>query len=176
MMKKYVFTLFILIVSIQMTSAQVNLSQARSMYLGMKNNKCNALELSKKFENSQPTDVLLKAYWGASTAAAPECLGNPMEKIKYFRKGKALLDESVKQKTTNVEIRFLRFATQTKAPSFLGYNSNIQEDKNIILKNIADYAKTPSNKEMIRHIVSFMMDSGELSTVEKTNIKQFLSE
>ena len=175
-MRKYVLFLLMFVASVQMVAAQVSLSQARSMYLGMKNDKCNALELSKKFENSPPSDALLKAYWGASTAAAPECLGNPMEKLKYFRKGKALLDESAKKQTANLEIRFLRFATQSKAPSFLGYNSNIQEDKSIILKNIAAYAKTPSNKEMVKHIASFMIDSGEISAVEKTSLKQFLSE
>lgn len=174
-MKRFVFLSITLFAFLQMATAQVNLSQARSSYLGMKVNKCNALELSKKFDNSQPSDALLKAYWGASAAAAPECLSNPLEKIKYFRKGKGLLDESVKQQPNHMEIRFLRFATQTKAPSFLGYNDNIQEDKNLILKNIATFAKTPSNEEMAGHIASFMMDSEDLSPAEKTNLKQFLS-
>lgn len=175
-MRKHVIILLMLIASIQITTAQVSLTQARSMYLGMRDNKCNSLELSKKFENSQPKDALLKAYWGASTAVAPECLGNPMEIIKYFRKGKTLLDETVKQQPDQMEIRFLRFATQTKAPSFLGYNSNISEDKNLILKNITVYAKISSNKEMVGHIVSFMIDSGELSATEKTSLKQLLSD
>ena len=174
-MKKHILVLLMFIGSMQISTAQVNLTQARSMYLGMKDNKCNSLELSKKFDNSQPKDALLKAYWGASTAAAPECLGNPVEKIKYFRKGKDLLDESAKQQPTNVEIRFLRFATQTKAPSFLGYKGNIQEDKVLILENIAEYAKMPSNKEMAGHITSFMLDSGELTPAEKTSLKQFSS-
>ncbi|MDY0342542.1 MAG: hypothetical protein RBR28_03160 [Lentimicrobium sp.] len=118
---------------------------------------------------------MLRAYWGASLAAAPECLSNPLEKIKYFRKGKNLLDESVKQSPNHIEIRFLRFATQTKAPSFLGYDNNLQEDKNLILKNIALFASTPSNKEMSGYIASFMMDSGNLSPAEKTILKQILS-
>ena len=174
-MRKIALILLMFIASIQMSTAQVSLTQARSMYMGMKDNKCNSLELSKKFENSQPKDALLKAYWGASTAAAPECLGNPLEKIRYFRKGKALLDESAEQQPANVEIRFLRFVTQTKAPSFLGYKGNIQEDKILILKNIAEYAKTPSNKEMAGHITSFMLDSSELTPAEKTSLKQLSS-
>ena len=176
MIKTAVIFLLMIIASIPMVNAQVSLTQARNIYLGMENDKCNALELSKKFESSQPSDALLKAYWGASTAAAPECLGNPLEKIKYFRKGKALLDESAKQQPAHVEIRFLRFATQTKAPSFLGYDDNIQEDKNLILKNIAAYANTSTNKAMARHIARFMMDSGELSSAEEAGLKQYLKE
>lgn len=174
-MRKLAIVLLMLISSIQISTAQVSLTQARSMYMGMMDDKCNSLELSNKFEDSPPKDALLKAYWGASTAAAPECLGNPMEKIKYFRKGKALLDESSKQQPTNMEIRFLRFATQIKAPSFLGYKGNVQEDKNLIIKNIAAYAKTASNKDMADHIASFMIDFGELTPTEKTSLKQFSS-
>ena len=173
-MRKPVIILLMFIASIQISTAQVSLTQARSMYLSMKDNKYNSLELSKKFENSQPKDALLKAYWGASTAAAPECLSNPIEKIKYFRKGKTLLDESVKQQPDHMEIRFLRFATQTKAPSFLGYYGNIKEDKNHIMKNIADYTTISSNKEMAGHIASFMMDSNELSSTEKNEFKRII--
>lgn len=174
-MRRFVFFLMMFIASLPMATAQVNLSQARSSYLGMKVDKCNALKLSRQFDNSQSSDALLRAYWGASLAAAPECLSNPLEKIKYFRKGKNLLDESVKQSPNHIEIRFLRFATQTKAPSFLGYDNNLQEDKNLILKNIALFASTPSNKEMSGYIASFMMDSGNLSPAEKTILKQILS-
>ena len=165
------FSLILLLFStIQIVEAQVTLSQARSNYLGMDKDECKALELSKKFEKSPPLDALLKAYYGASLAAAPACLGNPMEKLKYFRKGKQLLDESVKQQSANVEIRFLRFATQTKAPSFLGYTSNIDEDKIFILKNIGNYAKGPGNADMSKQIAKFLIASGELSSGEKAGL------
>lgn len=168
---RFSITLFVLLFStIQIVEAQVTLSQARSNYLGMDKDECKALELSKKFEKSPPSDALLKAYFGASLAAAPACIGSPMEKLKYFRRGKQLLDESVKQQSTNVEIRFLRFATQTKAPSFLGYTSNIDEDKIFILKNIGSYAKSADNADMSKQIAKFLIASGELSSSEKAGL------
>ncbi|MDY0103690.1 MAG: hypothetical protein RBS07_12215 [Lentimicrobium sp.] len=162
--------LLLLFSSFQTVEAQVTLSQARSNYLSIATDECKALELSKMFEKKQPSDALLKAYYGASSAAAPACLSNPMDKLKYFRKGKDLLDESVKQQPAQVEIRFLRFATQTKAPSFLGYNDNLEEDKRIILKHFAAYARTDGNAMMSKHIARFMIVSGQLSNSEKSTL------
>jgi hypothetical protein len=156
-----------------MVEAQVTLSQARSNYLSIATDECKALELSKMFEKNQPVDALLKAYYGASSAAAPACLGSPLDKLKYFRRGKDLMDKAVNQQPTHVEIRFLRFATQTKAPSFLGYTSNLEEDKRVILKNFTSYAKTPGNAVMSKHIAKFMITSGGLSASEKAVLNGF---
>lgn len=168
--------LFVLILfsTLPFVNAQVTLSQARIDYLSMAKDECKALELSKKFDKLPPSDVLLKAYYGASLAAAPACLGNPMDKLKYFRKGKQFLDEAVKLQPAQVEIRFLRFATQTKAPSFLGYSGNIDEDKKYILENIKTYNKTIGNAEMTRQMASFLLNSGELSSNEKVGLNEFV--
>lgn len=155
-------------------NAQVNLSQARVIYLSMAQDECKALELSKKFDKSPPTDALLKAYYGASLAAAPACLGNPMDKLKYFRKGKQLLDEAVKLQPAQLEIRFLRFATQTKAPSFLGYTGNIDEDKRYILKHLESFKQVKGNIEMSRQIADFLLNSGSLSSAEKAVLNEFV--
>ena len=171
---KITFPLILILFStIQMVEAQVTLSQARSNYLSIATDECKALELSKMFEKNQPVDALLKAYYGASSAAAPACLGSPLDKLKYFRRGKDLMDKAVNQQATHVEIRFLRFATQTKAPSFLGYTSNLEEDKRVILKNFASYAKTPGNAVMSKHIARFMITSGGLSASEKAVLNGF---
>lgn len=163
--------LFFLIISGQTAFAQVSLEQARSMYFGMDKDECGALKLSESFGNKAPADVVLLAYYGASTAAAPNCIGNPAKKIAYFRRGKQMLDDAVAKKPGQLEIRFLRFATQTKAPSFLGYNANIQDDKKFILENIKQFGSQPANREIAAKIAGFMVDSGQLTSNESARIK-----
>ncbi|HPJ62753.1 hypothetical protein [Lentimicrobium sp.] len=165
------FFLLLLIFSGQTALAQVSLDMARKMYFGMDKDECGALKLSEKFGNTPPADPVLLAYYGASTAAAPNCIGNPAKKISYFRKGKQMLEEAVTKKPGQLEIRFLRFATQTKAPSFLGYNANIQEDKKFILENINRFGSQPSNRETAAKIAGFMVDSGQLTKDEALRIK-----
>ena len=61
--------------------------------------------------------------------------GNPISKYSYFNKGKKMLEEAVKKDPNNVEIRLMRLISQEKTPSFLGYDKNIETDRNFILKN-----------------------------------------
>jgi len=46
-----------------------------------------------------------------------------------------MLEEAVKKDPNNVEIRLMRLISQEKTPSFLGYDKNIETDRNFILKN-----------------------------------------
>jgi len=154
--------------------SQVSLIEARNLYFQMDNDECNALVLSDKFKQSPPAGALLKAYYGAASAAAPACLNSPMSKLSSFRRGKQLLDEAVFQQPDNTEIRFLRFATQTKAPAFLGYNQNTGNDKQIIVKTIEHFSKKEENKTVAGHIARFMIASGELNTAEKAVFERLL--
>lgn len=54
---------------------------------------------------------------------------NPVNKLEAFNKGKIQLEEVLKSNPDNIELRFLRLTIQDNAPSFLGYNNNIKEDK-----------------------------------------------
>ncbi|HCT70477.1 MAG TPA: hypothetical protein DF409_04905 [Bacteroidales bacterium] len=82
-----------------------------------------------------------------------------------------MLEDAVAKKPGQLEIRFLRFATQTKAPSFLGYNANIQDDKKFILENIKQFGNQPANREIASKIAGFMVDSGQLTSNESARIK-----
>ncbi|HLO90100.1 MAG TPA: hypothetical protein VK172_02940 [Lentimicrobium sp.] len=57
-----------------------------------------------KFEKNPPKESVLKAYFGAASAAAPECVVNPASKLSMFKKGKKLIDQAVKEDPSNYEI------------------------------------------------------------------------
>ena len=65
----------------------------------------------------------------------------PWTKLKYFYKGKHLLEKSIKEEPERVELRFFRYEIQIKIPKGLKYN-NILEDKKIML----DYIQKEQNK------------------------------
>lgn len=163
----------LIIYSGTMASAQqVSLNTARETYFGMRVDECNALRLSDNFEKSPPANAVLKAYYGAASAAAPACLGNPAKKIAYFRKGKQLLADAVRLQPDNFEIRFLRFATQSKTPSFLGYDQHIGEDKRFLLANLDNGRKTVSNERIFGMILNFMATSEHLNKAEQDMIRR----
>lgn len=68
-------------------------------------------------------------------------VSNPLSKYSYFNKGKKLLSTAVEKEPANVEIRYMRYMSQLNTPSFLGYKSNMEEDKKMIaseFKNLKD--------------------------------------
>ena len=100
--------------------------------------------------------VILKAKYAIS----------PANKLSYFSKGTKLLDKCILADKSNLELRFLRLSVQLKSPSFLGYNENIKEDKYFIINNIHKH----SNAEWKQFASSFLLDSGSLTTQEKTKL------
>jgi len=153
-------------------SAQIpGLNFARETYFGMAADECNALRLSNNFEKNPPQDAVLKAYYGASSAAAPACLVNPAKKIAYFRRGKLLLAEAIRLQPDNFEIRFLRFATQSKTPSFLDYDQYIDEDKRFLLANLEKGLETILNQRIFNKMIDFLATSDRLSKNEQAQVR-----
>jgi hypothetical protein len=166
--------LFLALTSLLVSSQPVSLNLARETYFGMGADECNGLKLSNDFDKNPPSDAVLKAYYGASTAAAPACLGSPAKKISYFRKGKDLIAEAVKLQPDNFEIRFLRFATQSKTPAFLGYHQNIEEDKRFLLSNLEKGRATVANSRIFAKMTEFMATSDRLTSNEKSMVRQLV--
>lgn len=153
----------------------VTLEKARALYFSMSTEKCNSLKLAEMFEKNEPGLPVLRAYNGAASAAAPECVTNPATKISWFRKGKTLLDDAAAADPSNYEIRFLRFATQDKAPGFLGYNDNLDEDKKYLISNLSKGRGFIKDDKVFRMITGFLLKSKSLNQTEKKIVNDYSS-
>jgi len=89
-----------------------------------------------KLENEKKSPMV-NAYLGALYMKKSGFLRVPAEKLELFRKGQQMLDHEIELQPQNTEMRFVRLIMQEKSPKMLKYNSNIQEDKAIILKNFS---------------------------------------
>ncbi|MEP3387510.1 MAG: hypothetical protein ABJO02_04945 [Reichenbachiella sp.] len=66
---------------------------------------------------------------------------NPYRKLSEFNIGKKTLDSLIKTNTENIELRYLRHSIQDRVPSVLGYNDQLENDKefmSIKLNSISD--------------------------------------
>ncbi len=169
--------LTILLLGIQSATSQpVTIQKARELYFSIDKEPCNALTLTKLFDNDNPASPVLKAYFGAASASSPVCLDSPTKKISNFNKGKKLISESIASKPNEYEIRFLRFATQTKAPGFLGYNDNVEEDKKFLISKAGEASKAINHKPTTTAILNFLIDSDELNQIEEKQLMTILSQ
>lgn len=113
----------------EIESIRINYTQAAS-------NKALCKEMIAKLKDYN--GPVQQAYLGAFQTIWAKHTINPFEKLKTFNRGKANIEESVAQASSNAEIRLLRLSIQLNAPGFLGYNDNVAEDKKYILDNRSD--------------------------------------
>ncbi len=115
-------------------------------------NDLNSINKELSFIQSQ-TFTEKSAYEGALLMKKAAVIGNPKDKLAVFKDGNQKLETAIKNAPNNVEFRFLRFMIQENAPGFLGYKSNMDADKALLVahfntlapevqKAIRDYSKT----------------------------------
>lgn len=92
------------------------------------------------------------AYLGAFRAIWAKHAINPITKLVTFNKGREHIEKAVLNDPENVEIRFVRFSIQKNCPSFLGYNTDIQKDRQFIEANKGKI-QSPQLMKMIADIL-----------------------
>ena len=95
--------------------------------------------------NSTP---LLICYKGVAEMMQAKHGFNPFNKLARFNSGRMLIEQSICKDPDNLELRFLRLSIQSNLPSFLGYKSKIEADKNKLITGL-DQLKDIELKEKI---------------------------
>ena len=116
---------------------------------------------------SASKNQVMTAYLACGLMLRAKYLINPYSKLQSFRDGSRLLDRCILDEKDNIEFRYLRFCIQAEAPSFLGYNRNLQEDKTRLLSTMQQL----SDRDLRQMIVSFMMHCKLISTTEKQKLQ-----
>lgn len=114
---------------------------------------------------------ILRGYKAMASFIMCKHVYNPFTKLSYFNKGKTELDRAIAAEPENVELHFLRFATQCNTPSFLNYNNNISDDK---LKLLAFLNKKNSieDSDLKAKICTFMLQCKYCSVDEINMVKR----
>lgn len=89
----------------------------------------------EELELSKEKSVIALAYLGAYQTVWANHIFNPLTKLATFKKGKKNIELAISKEPENIEIRYIRFSVQKNAPSFLGYNSHLKEDRDFLVKN-----------------------------------------
>jgi len=161
--KTILITLFVHILMWNETSKQ----SVREMYAKSVNNKQTAQTLLQLLSKQDQTAFVM-GYTGATKMLMAKHVINPITKLNNFNAGKKLLNAAIAKDKTDVELIFLRYATQISAPNILGYNNHIEADKKYIIQYLNKKDKT--DEKLTKTIVSFMKQQ-ELTSAEKQLIE-----
>jgi hypothetical protein len=75
------------------------------------------------------------AYEGALMMRKSGLIKVPAEKLKYFKKGRIKLETALLKDSNNGEYHFLRLTIQEHAPKIVKYRTELENDKQYILKS-----------------------------------------
>ena len=136
-MKATIFYTKILVLFLTLTSLTANAIDKQAFYATF--SKGNLQQINALITNLEvnSNSSLVKAYIGSLYVKKADLLSSAKSKLDAFNKGKELLEKEIKNNPNNVEYRFLRLAIQERAPWIVGYSSNIDEDKEFIIKNFS---------------------------------------
>ncbi len=137
------------------------LAMAREEMPAAFKSESESIRLNEKLKSINNPEPLLKGYQGASYIARAR-YAPLFDKKGLLNTGTQILEEAIKEKPNSLELIFLRMTIQTHLPSFLGYNDNIESDKNFILANYSSAMPT-----LKARIIKFVKKSDSFTDEEK---------
>ena len=127
--------LFLTVLLMNFSFNNSDLNEVRSSYNKAVLDKKLCKKMIEELELSKEKSVIDLAYLGAYQTIWANHVFNPLSKLATFKKGKNNIELAISKEPENVEIRYIRFSVQKNAPSFLGYNNNLKEDRDFLVKN-----------------------------------------
>lgn len=149
-------------------ASDAELLKIRTMYYKAVSEKENSLLFFNEMQKyAGSKEAIMLGYIGMSYMLEANRVWSPYTKLSNFNTGKIYLDKAIDNDPKNAELRFLRFGVQTNAPSFLGYNSKITEDKIALIKTYS----TLSDTDLKTRIKEFILTCDYCSAEEKNKFK-----
>lgn len=118
------------------------LTVLRENYMRVNSEQLAARTILETSANSSLPLPIKKGYHGAATMCMARYAINPAGKIALFRKGRAELEDALRQEPGNTELMFLRYTIQQNAPAFLQYRSSMDSDLRKIRQSLDQLQKS----------------------------------
>lgn len=132
-------------------------------------------EFRKFLNESELSTPTVNAYRAVSEAMMARIVWNPLSKFKQVLKYADMMEEAVKSDIDNIEIRFLRLSIEYNIPKFLGMSKNMDEDTNMIVRNLSNVQDMNLDPSYGRYILSFLETTKLCTEQEMLAMEQSLN-
>ena len=154
-------TIFLLVLP---TKEDTNvLSEARVLFFSFDQPGCVSETLFEILQQSNTKSNVLLAYEGAAEASSAACASFPLSKLKRFNQGKSKINQAVLNEPDNPEIRFIRYSIQSKAPAFLGYNTEIENDLDFLINTLTENETSLEDEYLKQNVIKFLLGSSDIT-------------
>ncbi|WP_448702300.1 hypothetical protein ACFGVR_08145 [Mucilaginibacter sp. AW1-3] len=125
-----------------------------------------------KMSNKPPVYL---AYLGTLNGLKAKHSWNPYSKIKYLRTAEKVLKQATDADPHNIEIRFLRFSIENNVPGFLGYNKNLDADRDEMIRQLNEKNYGTANKPLTIQLIKFLIASKLCTPAETETLHKHLA-
>ncbi len=132
-------------------------------------------EFHRYLKESELTSATINAYRAASEAMMARVVWNPISKLAQVIKYAEMMENAVMSDKDNIEIRFLRLSIEYNIPKFLGMSKNLEQDTDMIVKNLSDVQNMDLDPSYGRYILSFLETTKLCTDQEMLTMKQGLN-
>ena len=153
------------------TDMGVSLPQIRREYYAAVQSATTADRLHSRLQALPSPTPLLKAYLASVEAVQAKHSWNPYNKLALLSSADQTMAVAVQSDPKNIEIRFLRFSYEHYVPAFLGYSKHLQDDRRVIVQELATGNLGQMPRELVPGIVQFLQASGRCSPAELARLK-----
>ena len=117
-----------------------------------------------KITSNHGNNAVLMAYYGTGKALQAKHGWNPASRFSLAREAANILNKAVAASPQNLEVRFLRFSFESRAPGMLGLTLHTADDKAWIMSHL-------DKKHPIWDVMkAFLKDCDLLSAAEKRGL------
>ena len=152
-----------------------NLHVIRKLLISALDSKKTTDSLYESLNTVKDRSALLNGYMGTLQALKAKHAWNPYFKIKYLNDSEKTFKGAVSRDPHNMEIRFMRFSVEHNVPGFLGYNKNLDVDRQEIIKQVDEKYYASADKPLVKTIITFLLNSKRCTPAENDNLKQHLA-
>lgn len=145
------FTILLLICATSYTHAQqsLDLDLIKQDYSQALNDETKARALFETLSAANSQKPCIMAYEGGINALMCQYIKNPVKRLKLAKNANRLINEAVEKAPTDLDVRFMRLAFQTKTPRVLGYSKHLVQDSEFITQSLI-------HKELPISTISYM--------------------
>ena len=134
MKKRIIFALFLLLPGLIVLGKSIQQKLDKAAFYAVMD-RGNLDEVSKEIDVVEASSSPEKeGFSGALLMRKAGLVKLPAQKLKLFKTGRIKFDTAIAADKDNVEYHFLRFAIQEHAPKIVKYRTDIETDKQAIIK------------------------------------------
>ena len=150
----------------------IRITEARRLLAGAAQSMDQAEQMYDRLDEAGEGDAMWLGYKAMAEFLISRHSYNPITKMSRFNSARTTLEKAIVLAPKSVELRFLRFTIQNALPGILGYQMNLHEDRDLLMRYVTALQPEKGDEELFANIKECLLNSGQVSGAVKERVRE----